>query len=227
VKWEPRDDRPRKRRRRKDARPAEITAAALGIFADHGFAAAKLDDIARKAGVVKGSIYLYFCSARWFARRWSPIWRPSEARPKPSMVPWTSLCLVSVGSGGRAEPPHHHQGGAHGHRRVIGSSACSLKGLSDPTGRVRTTPGFDIVAATTSESSRHLVKKIALRAPVFQRHFHQWRRYRQIVDAQGRLKGLKFSGHRPPRRACRTLGSSTRRNRTKFRPFDSYQIAGC
>ncbi len=49
-------------RRRKQARPAEITAAALEVFADHGFAAAKLDDIADRAGVVKGSIYRYFSS---------------------------------------------------------------------------------------------------------------------------------------------------------------------
>jgi hypothetical protein len=49
-------------RRRKEARPAEITAAALEVFADHGFAAAKLDDVARRAGVAKGSIYLYFSS---------------------------------------------------------------------------------------------------------------------------------------------------------------------
>lgn len=47
-------------RRRKQARPAEITAAALEVFADHGFAAARLDDIARRAGVAKGSIYRYF-----------------------------------------------------------------------------------------------------------------------------------------------------------------------
>ena len=49
-------------RRRKEARPAEIIAAALAVFADHGFAAAKLDDIARRAGVAKGSIYLYFAT---------------------------------------------------------------------------------------------------------------------------------------------------------------------
>ena len=48
------------RRRRKEARPAEITAAALELFADHGFAAARLEDIASRAGVVKGSIYRYF-----------------------------------------------------------------------------------------------------------------------------------------------------------------------
>jgi AcrR family transcriptional regulator len=47
-------------RRRKEARPAEITAAALEVFADHGFAATRLDDIASRAGVVKGSIYRYF-----------------------------------------------------------------------------------------------------------------------------------------------------------------------
>jgi AcrR family transcriptional regulator len=47
-------------RRRKDARPAEIIEAALAVFAETGFAAAKLDDIARRAGVAKSSLYLYF-----------------------------------------------------------------------------------------------------------------------------------------------------------------------
>jgi AcrR family transcriptional regulator len=47
-------------RRRKQARPAEILAAAITVFAEKGFAAARLDDIARKAGVSKGALYLYF-----------------------------------------------------------------------------------------------------------------------------------------------------------------------
>jgi AcrR family transcriptional regulator len=47
-------------RRRKDARPEEIIHAALAVFADRGFAATKLEDVARKAGVTKGTIYLYF-----------------------------------------------------------------------------------------------------------------------------------------------------------------------
>jgi len=47
-------------RRRKDARPAEIVAAALEVFAEKGFAAARLDDIAARAGVSKGALYLYF-----------------------------------------------------------------------------------------------------------------------------------------------------------------------
>jgi len=47
-------------RRRKDARPGEIVAAALGVFAERGFAAARLDDIAARAGVSKAALYLYF-----------------------------------------------------------------------------------------------------------------------------------------------------------------------
>jgi AcrR family transcriptional regulator len=47
-------------RRRKDERPGEIVAAALAVFAEKGFAAARLDDIAARAGVSKGALYLYF-----------------------------------------------------------------------------------------------------------------------------------------------------------------------
>src|ERR671921_828748 len=48
------------RRRRKEARPPEIVRAALEEFAEKGFAAAKLDDVARRARISKGTIYLYF-----------------------------------------------------------------------------------------------------------------------------------------------------------------------
>ena len=52
---------PRPRWRRQPAeRPRQILDAALAEFADRGFAAARLDDIARRAGVAKGTIYLYF-----------------------------------------------------------------------------------------------------------------------------------------------------------------------
>lgn len=47
-------------RRRAEARPAEIVQAAYEIFAEKGFAAARLDDIAKRAGVSKGALYLYF-----------------------------------------------------------------------------------------------------------------------------------------------------------------------
>ncbi|MGE5145837.1 MAG: TetR/AcrR family transcriptional regulator [Candidatus Eiseniibacteriota bacterium] len=52
---------PRRRwSRRKEARPAEIVAAALELFAERGFAATRLDDVAARAGVSKGTLYLYF-----------------------------------------------------------------------------------------------------------------------------------------------------------------------
>jgi len=46
--------------RRKDDRPAEITEAALDAFAEKGFAATKVEDVAKRAGVSKGLLYLYF-----------------------------------------------------------------------------------------------------------------------------------------------------------------------
>ena len=46
--------------RRKDERPAEILTAALDVFAARGFAATKLDEVAARAGVSKGTLYLYF-----------------------------------------------------------------------------------------------------------------------------------------------------------------------
>lgn len=46
--------------RRAEERPGEICAAALDVFAEKGFAAARLDEIARRAGVSKGTLYLYF-----------------------------------------------------------------------------------------------------------------------------------------------------------------------
>lgn len=47
-------------RRRPADRPAEILAAALEVFAERGFQAARLDEVARRAGVSKGALYLYF-----------------------------------------------------------------------------------------------------------------------------------------------------------------------
>ena len=46
--------------RRKFARPSEILDAAVAVFAEKGFSAARMEDIAHKAGVTKGTIYLYF-----------------------------------------------------------------------------------------------------------------------------------------------------------------------
>ena len=50
------------RQRRKEARPAELTAAALELFVEKGFAGTRLEDVAARAGVSKGTLYLYFDS---------------------------------------------------------------------------------------------------------------------------------------------------------------------
>ncbi|MGR0185646.1 TetR/AcrR family transcriptional regulator [Azospirillum aestuarii] len=47
-------------RRRKEARPREIVDAALTVFGERGFAATRLEDVAARAGVSKGTLYLYF-----------------------------------------------------------------------------------------------------------------------------------------------------------------------
>jgi AcrR family transcriptional regulator len=53
---------PTRWRRRKEARPDEILAAALASFAERGFAATRLEDVAARAGISKGTLYLYFDS---------------------------------------------------------------------------------------------------------------------------------------------------------------------
>ena len=52
----------KKFRRRAEARPDEVLDAALAVFVEKGFAAAKVEEIARQAGVSKGLVYLYFPS---------------------------------------------------------------------------------------------------------------------------------------------------------------------
>jgi AcrR family transcriptional regulator len=47
-------------RPRKEGRAEDILAAALDVFIAKGFAGARLDDIAARAGVSKGTLYLYF-----------------------------------------------------------------------------------------------------------------------------------------------------------------------
>lgn len=47
-------------RRRKDTRPAEILAAAQEIFGERGYDATRLEDVGRRAGCTKGTVFLYF-----------------------------------------------------------------------------------------------------------------------------------------------------------------------
>jgi AcrR family transcriptional regulator len=48
--------------RRKQARPGELLDAALDQFVEKGYAATRLDDVAARAGVSKGTLYLYYAS---------------------------------------------------------------------------------------------------------------------------------------------------------------------
>jgi TetR/AcrR family transcriptional regulator len=49
-----------KRERRKEARPGELLAAALDLFVEKGFAATRSEEVAQRAGVSKGTLFLYF-----------------------------------------------------------------------------------------------------------------------------------------------------------------------
>jgi TetR/AcrR family transcriptional regulator len=51
-----------KRERRKDARPGELLDAALDLFVEKGFAATRAEEVAQRAGVSKGTLFLYFAS---------------------------------------------------------------------------------------------------------------------------------------------------------------------
>jgi len=51
-----------KRERRKDARPGELLDAALELFVEKGFAATRAEEVAKRAGVSKGTLFLYFSS---------------------------------------------------------------------------------------------------------------------------------------------------------------------
>jgi AcrR family transcriptional regulator len=48
--------------RRPEARPEEILDAAFDVFGEQGFARTRLEDVAQRAGVSKGTLYLYFDS---------------------------------------------------------------------------------------------------------------------------------------------------------------------
>ncbi|HEX4177512.1 MAG TPA: TetR/AcrR family transcriptional regulator [Rhizomicrobium sp.] len=52
----------RRWKRRKDDRSGEILEAALVCFSKKGFAATRMEDIARRAKIAKGTVYLYFDS---------------------------------------------------------------------------------------------------------------------------------------------------------------------
>ncbi len=59
---QPQADHTARRSRRKEARPGELLAAALDLFVEKGFAATRVEEVAQRAGVSKGTLFLYFPS---------------------------------------------------------------------------------------------------------------------------------------------------------------------
>jgi AcrR family transcriptional regulator len=73
-------------RRRAGARPDEVLDAALDLFIEKGFAATRVEDIARRAGLSKGAVYLYFASKEAII----------EGLVKRAIVPIASNALAAV-----------------------------------------------------------------------------------------------------------------------------------
>lgn len=87
--------------RRPEARPEEILDAAQEVFGESGFARAKLDDVARIAGVSKGTLYLYFDSKETLFRemvraRIVTILADSEALLQASSGPYRDLLVQLI-----------------------------------------------------------------------------------------------------------------------------------
>jgi len=67
-----------KRERRKEARPGELLEAALDLFVEKGFAATRSEEVAARAGVSKGTLFLYFPSKE---ELFKAVVRENIARP--------------------------------------------------------------------------------------------------------------------------------------------------
>lgn len=88
-----------------EARRDEILAAALDEFSAKGFEAARLDDVAKRAGIAKGTIYLYFRDKETLfhellREHLSPLLNALEAsagQPLPDGVPVRTLASTLLG----------------------------------------------------------------------------------------------------------------------------------
>jgi len=98
-------------RRRADDRPDEVLDAALRLFVRKGFAATKVEDIAREAGLSKGAIYRYFSSKEdifesLVKRALTPIADRTSFMARTSQVdPATVLkAMLTMAAGSLADP---------------------------------------------------------------------------------------------------------------------------
>jgi AcrR family transcriptional regulator len=99
--------------RRKDARPQELLAAALDQFVERGYAATRLEDVAKRAGVSKGTLYLYFANKEELFKAVvrenivPPSARPSRMRPASTAIQRRTAAHVVMKLVG---PDLRHQG---------------------------------------------------------------------------------------------------------------------
>ncbi len=118
-------------RRRADARPDEVLDAALAMFTEKGFAAARIDDIAQRAGISKGAVYLYFPSKQALIeaiveRALGPI--AEEAIERLATLPGDPRLVISSVL------------------RVLGRQLTSAQALAIPRLVIREAPSFPDIA---------------------------------------------------------------------------------
>lgn len=96
-------------KRRKEDRPAEITEAALHAFAENGYDATRVDDVAKRAGAGKGLLYLVFQNQRgavqcagWYERGSRRLTSFGKQRETPGVNPplrWANGPVQKICSG--------------------------------------------------------------------------------------------------------------------------------
>ncbi|GAM97661.1 transcriptional regulator of TetR family [alpha proteobacterium U9-1i] len=90
--------------RRAEARPEEILDAALSEFTERGFDAARMEDIAKRAGISKGAVYLYFESKEALLRaliqsKIAPLAAQAENLARAGAAnPMMALKLIAAGA---------------------------------------------------------------------------------------------------------------------------------
>jgi len=101
--------------RRKDARPQELLAAALNQFVERGYAGTRLEDVAKSAGVSKGTLYLYFANKeelfKAVVRETSSTRSAKRSWKRPSTTaPAVRCCVPSCLNGGTRSAPRRWPG---------------------------------------------------------------------------------------------------------------------
>ncbi len=135
-----------KRERRKQARPGELLAAALELFVEKGFAATRVDEVAARAGVSKGTLFLYFSSKEELFKavvRESIGGRLDEWKQIPDQFDGPSKALIQ--RMGRAWWEHIGMTQASGITKLVLSEAAAFPEMATFYRQEVIEPGHDIL----------------------------------------------------------------------------------